>query len=54
MDRILVRGGPRLVGEVVVSGSKNASLALMAAAVLADGETVLHNVPRLRDVEAML
>ncbi len=54
MDRILVRGGPRLVGEVAVSGSKNASLALMAAAVLADGETVLHNVPRLRDVEAML
>ncbi len=54
MDRILVRGGPRLVGEVAVSGSKNASLALMAAAALADGETILHNVPRLRDVEAML
>ena len=54
MDRILVRGGPRLVGEVAVSGSKNASLALMAAAALADGETVLHNVPRLRDVDTML
>ncbi len=54
MDRILVRGGPRLVGEVVVSGSKNATLALMAAAALAEGETILHNVPRLRDVDAML
>ena len=54
MDRILVRGGPRLVGEVAASGSKNATLALMAAATLAEGETVLHNVPRLRDVDAML
>src|SRR5262245_15651511 len=54
MDRIVVRGGARLSGEVAVSGSKNSSLALMAAALLADGETVLRRVPRLRDVDAML
>jgi len=54
MDRIVVRGGARLRGEVAVSGSKNSSLALMAAALLADGETVLRRVPRLRDVDAML
>ena len=54
MDRIVVRGGERLAGEVTVSGSKNSSLALMAAALLADGETRLSNVPRLRDVHAML
>ena len=48
------RGGTRLEGEVAVSGSKNATLALMAGALLADSETVLHNVPRLRDVDAML
>ncbi len=54
MDRIVVEGGRRLAGQVAVSGSKNASLALMAAALLADGESVLRNVPRLRDVEAML
>lgn len=54
MDRIIVQGGSRLSGELEVSGSKNATLALMAAAVLANGETVLSNVPRLRDVEAML
>ncbi len=54
MDRIVVEGGARLAGQVAVSGSKNASLALMAAALLADGESVLRNVPRLRDVEAML
>jgi UDP-N-acetylglucosamine 1-carboxyvinyltransferase len=54
MDRIIVRGRVRLEGEVRVSGSKNSSLALMAAALLADGVTILENVPRLRDVEAML
>ncbi len=54
MDRIIVRGNGPLRGEVAVSGSKNAALALMAAALLADGETVLENVPWLRDVDAML
>jgi UDP-N-acetylglucosamine 1-carboxyvinyltransferase len=54
MDRIVVRGGARLAGEVRASGSKNSSLALMTAALLADGETQLSNVPRLRDVDAML
>jgi UDP-N-acetylglucosamine 1-carboxyvinyltransferase len=54
MDRIVVEGGPRLSGEVSASGSKNSTLALMAAALLVDGETVFHNVPRLRDVEGML
>ncbi|CAG1009585.1 UDP-N-acetylglucosamine 1-carboxyvinyltransferase [Myxococcaceae bacterium] len=54
MDRIVVAGGRRLLGTVDVSGSKNASLALMAAALLGEGETVLRNVPRLRDVDGML
>ena len=54
MDRIAIRGGARLAGEVRVSGSKNATLALMAAALLAEGETRLSNVPRVRDVDAML
>jgi len=54
MDRIVVRGGVRLEGEIAASGSKNATLALMAGALLADGESELGNVPRLRDVEAML
>ncbi len=54
MDRILIRGGARLTGEVRASGSKNSTLALMAASLLADSEVVLHNVPRLRAVETML
>ncbi len=54
MDQIAVHGGARLSGEVRASGSKNSALALMAGALLADGETRLANVPRLRDVDAML
>jgi UDP-N-acetylglucosamine 1-carboxyvinyltransferase len=54
MDRIIVRGRGELRGEVAVSGSKNSTLALMAGALLARGETRLENVPRLRDVSAML
>jgi UDP-N-acetylglucosamine 1-carboxyvinyltransferase len=54
MDRIEIRGGSRLSGDVRASGSKNSTLALMAAALLADGEVILRNVPRLRDVETML
>jgi UDP-N-acetylglucosamine 1-carboxyvinyltransferase len=54
MDRIVVTGGPRLSGEIRASGSKNSCLALMAASILADGPTVLRNVPQLRDVDAML
>ncbi len=49
-----MRGSAPLRGEVAVSGSKNSTLALMAAALLASGETQLSNVPRLRDVDTML
>ena len=54
MDRIVIQGGARLEGEVQASGSKNSTLALMAAALLGESETRLRNVPRLRDVDAML
>ncbi|MEN8182182.1 MAG: UDP-N-acetylglucosamine 1-carboxyvinyltransferase [Myxococcota bacterium] len=54
MDRIVIQGGASLSGELKVSGSKNSALALMAGALLGDGETRLRNVPRLRDVEAMV
>jgi len=54
MDRIAIRGSGPLRGDVTASGSKNATLALMAAALLGQGETRLDNVPRLRDVDAML
>ncbi len=53
MESILVCGGKRLTGEVTVSGAKNSALKLMAASLMAPGVSVLHNVPRIADVELM-
>src|SRR5665811_703834 len=52
-SRDVVRGGRRLVGSVKVSGAKNSALKLMAASLLADGTSVLHNVPDIEDVHTM-
>ncbi|MFN0055356.1 MAG: hypothetical protein ACKV0T_24685, partial [Planctomycetales bacterium] len=53
MDMFVVHGGRRLRGRVRVSGAKNAALPIMAAALLADGPTVLHGVPDLVDVTTL-
>src|SRR5580692_5048494 len=53
MDRIRIRGGKRLSGEIPVSGAKNAALKLMAASLLTAEPMVLSNMPRLADVRAM-
>jgi len=52
-DLIRVDGGARLAGEVRVAGAKNSALKLMAAALLAEGRTVLANVPRITDIAIM-
>lgn len=52
--RYRITGGTPLRGDVDISGSKNAALPLIAATVLCEGETVLHNVPLLRDTRIML
>lgn len=49
-----IRGGIPLIGDIAIGGSKNAALPLLAGSILAQGETVLRNVPRLRDTLAML
>jgi len=54
MDKLLIRGGRRLGGEVLVSGAKNAALPELCAALLTDQPVTLHNVPRLQDVSTML
>ncbi|MFZ1729714.1 MAG: UDP-N-acetylglucosamine 1-carboxyvinyltransferase [Bacteroidota bacterium] len=53
MDKFIIRGGNRLSGSVTISGAKNASLALMPAALLASGICRLENTPRLRDITTM-
>ena len=54
MDKLLIRGGRQLRGEVLVSGAKNAALPELCAALLTAQPVTLHNVPRLQDVATML
>ena len=54
MEKFVIEGGVPLSGTVVPAGNKNAALPLLAACLLTDEEIVLHNIPRIRDTEAML
>jgi UDP-N-acetylglucosamine 1-carboxyvinyltransferase len=53
VERFVVRPGPPLEGSVRVEGAKNSALKLLAATLLVEGHYVLHNVPRIADVETM-
>lgn len=53
MDKLVIEGGQPLSGEVTVSGSKNATLPIIAATLLAPGQYRLANVPNLRDIRTM-
>ena len=54
MDHFEINGGNRLRGAVTIGGAKNAALPIMAASILCEGETILHNVPDLQDVRQLL
>lgn len=54
MDKFLITGGKKIEGEVAISGAKNAALPLLAAMILADSPTILHNVPSLQDVRTLI
>ena len=54
MEPIVIKGGNRLTGRLRVQGSKNATLPLLAAALLIDGVTTLTNCPDITDVSGML
>jgi UDP-N-acetylglucosamine 1-carboxyvinyltransferase len=51
MDKLVIEGGAALRGKVRVSGSKNATLPILLAAILPEGEVILENVPDLRDIK---
>lgn len=54
-QKLIIKGGNRIEGELALHGAKNAALPLLAATVLIkDGECVIHNCPRLTDVDAAL
>lgn len=54
MDYYTIKGGKKLKGEVKISGAKNAALPIIVASLLADGETVLQNVPDLKDIRTII
>lgn len=54
MDKLLIRGGRPLSGEVSISGAKNAALPILLASILADSPCQFSNVPELRDVNTSL
>ena len=53
MSKFIINGGQKLKGEITISGSKNASLPIIAATILNSGKTTLYTVPNINDVETM-
>lgn len=51
MDKLIIKGGTRLKGEVIISGAKNAAVALLPATLLIDGTCTISNVPNISDVK---
>ena len=54
MSSYIIEGGKKLQGETYVSGSKNASLPIMAASILNKGITKLYNIPDIHDIRMMI
>jgi len=54
MEQYIIKGGRPLIGEVVISGYKNAALGIIAAAVMADETVKIENVPEVKDINILL
>ena len=54
MEKLEVLGACKLRGQIKISGSKNASLPILAASLLSDKKVILNNLPRVKDIETML
>ncbi len=54
MEQYIIKGGNPLVGEVEISGAKNAALGILAAAVMTDDTVLITNLPDVRDINVML
>lgn len=54
MDKFLIKGGAKVVGDVTISGAKNAALPLLAGMILAETPATLTNVPTLKDVKTLI
>ena len=54
MEQYVIRGGNPLVGEVEISGAKNAALGILAASIMTDENVIIENLPDVRDINVML
>src|ERR1039458_9373948 len=54
MEKFVIDGGVPLSGTMVPAGNKNGALPILASSVLTEDEVIVRNVPRIRDVDAML
>ncbi len=54
MEKFIIEGGAKLSGTVRISGSKNAALPIISASLLAEGKTVLHNIPDVKDIKTLI
>ena len=54
MEKFVIRGGRPLVGEVTISGAKNAAVAILPATILAADKCIIENLPSISDVAASL
>ncbi len=53
MQKLEVQGGRRMSGKIEISGSKNATLPILAATILSNKKTIIKKIPIVRDVETM-
>lgn len=54
MEQYIIKGGEPLIGDVEISGAKNAALAIVAAAIMTDEKVVIDNLPDVRDINVLL
>ena len=54
MDKLEVFGARKLNGHIIISGSKNASLPILAATILSNKKIYLSNIPKVKDIETMI
>lgn len=54
MDRYIIKGGTPLVGEVEISGAKNAALGILAAAIMTDETVTIENLPDVKDINVLI
>ena len=54
MEQYIIKGGNPLVGDVTISGAKNAALGILAASIMTDDDVVIDNLPDVRDINVLL